>query len=148
MVDTGSSVNIITWDCLKKLVHPGRDIIRMTNPILGFGGHEVHSLGTIHLPVRFGNKSKFKSLEVDFLVVHVPTSYNVISGRPTLHRVRDVVAPYLIQLQFKTDDGDVGELRGDQRTARECYLVSIEPLLERTKGVEPRDCPLRRSGRR
>jgi len=136
LVDTGSSVDIITWDCLKKLAHPGRNVIPMVNPILGFGGQEVHPLGTIRLPVRFGCKTKFKSLEIDFLVVDVPMAYNVILGRPTLHRVRAVVAPYLLQLQFETDDGGVGELRGDQRTARECYLVSIKPLLERTRECE------------
>ena len=96
----------------------------MTNPILGFGGQEVHPTGTVHLPVRLGDKSKFKSLEVDFLVLNVPTAYNVIIGRLTLHRVKAIVAPYLLQLQFETDDGDIGELRGDQRTARECYLAA------------------------
>jgi len=105
----------------------------MANPILGFGGQEVHPLGTIRLSVRFGNKTKFKSREVDFLVVDIPTTYNVIMGRPTFHQVRAVVAPYLLQLQFKTNDGGIGELRGDQWTARECYLVSIKPLLERTR---------------
>ncbi|KAJ8445934.1 LOW QUALITY PROTEIN: hypothetical protein Cgig2_009863 [Carnegiea gigantea] len=47
----------------------------------------------IRLPIRFGDKSKLKSLEVDFLVVDVPTAYNVIIGRSTLHRVKAVVAP-------------------------------------------------------
>jgi len=54
----------------------------------------------IRLPVCFGDKTKFKSLEVDFLVVDVPTTYNVILGQPTLHKVKAVIAPYLLQLQF------------------------------------------------
>ncbi|KAJ8435422.1 LOW QUALITY PROTEIN: hypothetical protein Cgig2_001074 [Carnegiea gigantea] len=49
---------------------------------------EVNPTGMIRLPVRFGDKSKFKSLEADFLVVDVPTAYNVIIGWPTLHRVK------------------------------------------------------------
>ena len=92
--------------------------------------------GTVRLPVRFGDKTCFRSLEVDFLVVDVPMTYNVILGRPTLHKVKAVVAPYLLQLQFETDDGAIGELRGDQRTARECYLVSIKPLFERPRDRE------------
>ena len=84
-------------------------------------------------PRALGDKSKFKSLEVDFLVVNVPTTYNVIIRRLTLYRVKAVVAPCLLQLQFETDDGSVGELHGDQRTARECYLVSIKSLIERTR---------------
>ena len=107
----------------------------MANPILGFGGQEVHPSGTIRLPVRFGYKTKFKSLELNFLVVDVPTACNVIIGRPTLHRVRAVVAPYLLHLQFKTDDGGIEELRGDQRTAQECYPVSYTHLTLPTKRI-------------
>ena len=44
----------------------------------------------------FGDKTKFKSRKVDFLVVDVPTTYNVILGRPTLHKVKVVIAPYLL----------------------------------------------------
>ena len=89
-------MDIITWDCLKG--HPGRDIVPMVNPILGFGGQEVNPMGMIRLLVRFGDKTKIKSLEVDFLVVDVPMAYNVIIRRPTLHRVKAVVTPYLLQL--------------------------------------------------
>ena len=88
LVDKGSSVDIITWDCLKKLVHPERDIVPLVHPILGFGGQEVNPMGMIRLPVRFGDKIKSKNLEVDFLVVDVPTAYNVILGRLTLHKVK------------------------------------------------------------
>ncbi|KAJ8432194.1 LOW QUALITY PROTEIN: hypothetical protein Cgig2_013736 [Carnegiea gigantea] len=38
LIDTGSSVDIITWDYLKKLTYPGRDIVPLVHPILGFGG--------------------------------------------------------------------------------------------------------------
>jgi len=137
----GSSVDIITWDCLKKLVYPRRDIVPLVHPILGFGGQEVNPTGMIRLPVCFGDKIKSKNLEVDFLVVDVPTAYNVILGRPTLHKVKAVIASYLLQLQFKTNDGSIGEMRGDQQMARECYLVSIKSLVERTKERGPGEPP-------
>ncbi|KAJ8420451.1 hypothetical protein Cgig2_018428 [Carnegiea gigantea] len=78
------------------------------------------------------DKAKARTLEVDFLIVNVPTTYNAIMGQPTAHKVKAVIAPYLLQLPFKTDDGSVGTMQGDQRTARECYLVSIRPLVGRT----------------
>ncbi|KAJ8434506.1 hypothetical protein Cgig2_001559 [Carnegiea gigantea] len=40
LIDTGSSIDIIIWDCLKKLKYPGREIIPLVHPILGFGGQE------------------------------------------------------------------------------------------------------------
>ncbi|KAJ8426258.1 hypothetical protein Cgig2_030552 [Carnegiea gigantea] len=38
LIDTGSSMDIITWDYLKKLTYLGRDIVPLVHPILGFGG--------------------------------------------------------------------------------------------------------------
>ena len=59
LVDTGSSVDIITKDYLQKLSHPGRAVNPITTPVLGFGGQEVTPTGTIRLPVRFGNRTRF-----------------------------------------------------------------------------------------
>ncbi|KAJ8425074.1 hypothetical protein Cgig2_027952 [Carnegiea gigantea] len=38
LIDMGSLVDIITWDCIKKLVHPERDIVPLVHPILRFSG--------------------------------------------------------------------------------------------------------------
>jgi len=137
LIDTGSFVDIITWDYLKKLTYPGRDIVRLVHPILGFGGQEVNPTGMIRLHICFGDKIKAKNLEVDFLVVDVPMAYNVILGHPTLHKLKVVIAAYLLQRQFETDDGSVGVMHGDRRTVRECYLVSIRPMVERAKEHGP-----------
>ncbi|KAJ8435017.1 hypothetical protein Cgig2_013505 [Carnegiea gigantea] len=67
---------------------------------------------------------KARNLEVDLFVVDVPMSYNIILERPTLHKVKAVIASYLQQLQFEADDGSVGVSQGDQRTARKCCLAS------------------------
>ncbi|KAJ8435835.1 hypothetical protein Cgig2_003858 [Carnegiea gigantea] len=40
----------------------------------------------IRLPLQFGDKLKARNLGVDFLVVDVPTAYNVILGCPALHK--------------------------------------------------------------
>jgi len=99
----------------------------------------------IRLPVRFGDKLKSKNLEIDFFVVDVPTTYNVILGRPTLHKVKAVIAPYVLQLNFEADDGSVNEIHGDKGTAWECYLVRIRPLVERRGTTNLMGRPRRRS---
>ncbi|KAJ8427497.1 hypothetical protein Cgig2_028168 [Carnegiea gigantea] len=86
LIDTGSSVDIITWDCLKKATHPGRDIIPLVHPILGFGGEEVNPTCMISLSLCFDDKLKARNLEVHFLIINVLTTYNVILGHPTLHK--------------------------------------------------------------
>ncbi|KAJ8435714.1 LOW QUALITY PROTEIN: hypothetical protein Cgig2_002671 [Carnegiea gigantea] len=44
----------------------------------------------IRLPICFGDKLKSKNLEVNVLVIDVPTAYNVILGHLTLHK-REVI---------------------------------------------------------
>ncbi|KAJ8435076.1 hypothetical protein Cgig2_032967 [Carnegiea gigantea] len=117
LIDTGSSVDTIIGDYLRKLKYPGREIVLLVHSILGFGGQEVNPTGIIRLPLRFGDKVKARSLEVDFLVVDVPTTYNIILGRPILHKVKAVIIPYLLQLQFEADEEDGGKMQGDQGTA-------------------------------
>ncbi|KAJ8423711.1 hypothetical protein Cgig2_016462 [Carnegiea gigantea] len=122
LVDTGSS----------NLKYSGREIVPLVHPILGFKGQEVNPTGMIRLSLRFGDKTKARTLEIGFLVIDVPIAYNVILGRPTLHKVKAVIAPYLLQLHFKADDGNIGTMQRDQRRAQECYLVSICPLVGQT----------------
>ena len=98
--------------------------------LLGFGEQEVNPIGMIRIPLCFGDKAKARTPEVDFLVVDVPLEYNVILGKPILYKVKAIITPYSLQLQFEADDGSVGTVQGDQRTARECYLVSIRLLVE------------------
>ncbi|KAJ8421251.1 LOW QUALITY PROTEIN: hypothetical protein Cgig2_015907 [Carnegiea gigantea] len=70
-----------------KLKYPGREIVPLVHPILGFEGQEVNPVGMIRIPLCFRDKAKARTLEVDFLVVNVPTTYNVILGRSNLHKV-------------------------------------------------------------
>jgi len=80
VIATGSSVDIITWDYLKKLAYKGRDIVPLVHPILSFEGQEVNPTGVMCLPLHFGDKVRAKNLEVDFLVMDVPMAYNIIVG--------------------------------------------------------------------
>ena len=96
LIDTRSSVDIITRDCLKKLTHPGCDIVPFVHPILGFGGQGVNPTGMICLPLCFDNKLKARNLEIDFLVIDVLMACNAILGRPILHKVKAVITPYLL----------------------------------------------------
>jgi len=141
LIVTESSINIITWHCLKRLKYPRRKMGPLIHPILRFEGQEVNPTRMIRLSMRFGGKSKARNLEVDFLVVDVPTTCTLILGWPTLNRVKAIIASYFLQLQHEADDGSVGKLQGDQCTARECHLVSIRPLVEHSSERGPAKPP-------
>ena len=62
--------------------------------------------------------------QLDFLVVDCPSSYNVIIGRSTLNRWKSATSTYCLKVKFPTDNG-VGEVKGDQVLARECYQAVL-----------------------
>ncbi|KAK2997639.1 hypothetical protein RJ639_026632 [Escallonia herrerae] len=98
--------------------------------------------GIIALPVAIGTPPAQANLMLDFVVVKVPSAYNAILGRPALNRLQAVVSTYHLKMKFPTEHG-IGEVKGDQTTARQCYVTScrsknkealiIEDLREDTK---------------
>ena len=62
--------------------------------------------------------------QLNFLVVNCPSSYNVIIGRPTLNRWKSAMSTYCRKVKFPTEN-DVGEVKGDQVLARECYQAVL-----------------------
>ena len=62
--------------------------------------------------------------QLDFLVVDCPSSYNVIIGRPTLSKWKAATSTYCLKVKFLTDNS-VGEVKGDQVLARECYQAIL-----------------------
>jgi len=128
LIDTESSVDIITLECFKKLHYSEEDLEVTNTPLVGFGGQPIYPRGVKKLTVRVGEKDNSRIVDVNFLVADVPMAYNVIIGHPTLSMLKAVVAPYLLLMQFELDDRGVGKLFGDQRMARECYYVSLKSL--------------------
>ena len=63
--------------------------------------------------------------DVTFLVVDCSSACNVILGRPMLNSWKAVTSTYHLMIKFPTDYR-VGELRGSQMAARECYVAMME----------------------
>jgi len=83
LVDTGSSMDIITRECFKKLQYPEEDLEATGAPLIGFGGQPTCPVGMRRLSVRIGEKDNSRTVKVNFLAVDVPMAYNVIIGCPT-----------------------------------------------------------------
>ena len=60
-----------------------------------------------------------------FLVVDCSSAYNAILGRPTLNSRKVVTSTYHLMIKFPTEY-EVGEVRGNQVVARECYTAMLE----------------------
>uniref|UniRef100_A0A2N9GP36 RNase H type-1 domain-containing protein n=1 Tax=Fagus sylvatica TaxID=28930 RepID=A0A2N9GP36_FAGSY len=126
LIDNGSSADIIYLPAYQQMKIDKEQLKPIDIPLVGFTGDKVKPLGVVSLIIEAGTYPKQVRTAVEFLVVDCPSAYNVIIGRPTLNKLRAVTSTYHLLVQFPTEHG-IGELRGDQATARECYLASLGP---------------------
>ncbi|KAL0291959.1 UNVERIFIED_CONTAM: Retrovirus-related Pol polyprotein from transposon [Sesamum radiatum] len=106
--------------------------------LYGFAGEVVHPRGMILLPLTLGNFPLRKTCLLKFLVVDIPSAYNVILGRPMLNAFRATISTYHMKIKFMV--GGVGEAQADVLQARKCYIEAIKRgkkrILEETSGKE------------
>ena len=125
LVDNGSSTDILYYLAFQQM-GIGRERLIPTNaPFVDFGGIRVLPLGAITLSVVVGDYPQQIAKDVTVLVVDCSSAYNAILGRPTLNSWKAVTSTYHLMIKFPTDYG-VGELRGNQMAARECYVAMME----------------------
>ncbi|XP_030970065.1 uncharacterized protein LOC115990370 [Quercus lobata] len=125
IVDNGSSADILYYPTFQQM-RIDRERLTPTNaPLVGFGGTKVFPLGVITLSVTAGDYPRHITKEVMFLVVDYSSAYNAILGRPTLNSWKAATSTYHLMIKFPTKYG-VGELRGNQIAAQECYIAMLE----------------------
>ena len=100
-------------------------LVPMNAPLVGFGGTRVLPLGAVTLSVMVGDYPQQITKNVTFLVVDCSSAYNAILRWPVLNSWKAVTLTYHLMIKFPTDYG-VGELRGSQMAAHECYIAMME----------------------
>ncbi|XP_077232571.1 uncharacterized protein LOC143869898 [Tasmannia lanceolata] len=142
MIDTGTSVNILYYNAFKEM-HLGLDKLTPVEwSIYGFSGESIRIERRIDLPVTFGTEPRQKTIMQTFLVVKIPSTYNAIIGRLALNKLEAIVSTPHLKIKFPTKAG-VGEVRGDQERARNCYADYTKVVTKAKKslqiaGMDPR----------
>ena len=90
------------------------------------------------LTITVGTHPRQLTHQLDFLVVDCPSSYNVIIGRLTLNRWKAATSTYCLKMKFPIDNG-VGEVKGDQVLARECYQAILATKENHTWVIEEKE---------
>ncbi|KAK3020180.1 hypothetical protein RJ639_046988 [Escallonia herrerae] len=126
LIDNGSSAEVLFYDAFKKMNIPTDRLRKMDTPLYGFSNHPVAAEGITALPVAIGTPLAQANFMLDFVVVKVPSAYNAILGRPALNQLQVVVSTYHLKMKFPTEHG-IGEVKGDQTIARQCYVTSFRP---------------------
>ncbi|RRT69524.1 hypothetical protein B296_00008971 [Ensete ventricosum] len=136
MIDTGSSANILYLGAFHKLGMTNQDLIPMTSTLIGFTDDAITPVGIATLPVAFSDEPRTKTLMVHFMVVDLPSAYNVIIGRPTLKKLRVIVSAYHHSMKFPTSAGS-GETKSDPQESRRCYLATMTIPKKGKKALVP-----------
>ncbi|XP_038701797.1 uncharacterized protein LOC119998516 [Tripterygium wilfordii] len=121
IVDQGSSTEIMYYSLFQKLGKTHADLILVPTHQVGLNATPVCHLGRIRMPVTAGPRI----VEVDFLVIDLPSTYNAIMGRTWLHLMEAVPSSYHQMLKFPFGD-KVVEIRGDQAASKECFMAKIK----------------------
>ena len=125
LVDNGSSADILYYPAFQRMRIERERLILINASLVGFGGTRVYPLGAVTLPVTVGDYPQQITKELTFLVVDCSSAYNAILGRPTLNSWKAVTSTYHLMIKFPTEYG-VGEVKGDQVAACECYIAMLE----------------------
>ena len=121
LIDNGSSADILYYPAFQQMGISRALLIPTNASLVGFGGTTVLSVGSITLSVMIGDYPQQITKDVTFLVVDCSSAYNGILGRPTLNSWKAATSTYHLMIKFPTEYG-IGELRGDQVAAHECYI--------------------------
>ncbi|GAV79135.1 hypothetical protein CFOL_v3_22600 [Cephalotus follicularis] len=124
LVDNGSSTDILYKHAFDQLRIPIDELKPVKTPLVGFAGEMVHPLGSIDLSVVAGTAPRQTQVQMMFLVVDTPSPYNAIIGRPGLNLNEAIVSTRHSLMKFPIRFG-MGEARGDQQVARQCYKTVV-----------------------
>ena len=138
LVGNDSSVDIIYLLAFQQLKLDPKRLRPFDSPLVSFSGDKVYPRGIVTLTVTLRTYPVQLTCQLDFLVVDCPSSYNVIIGRPTLNKWKATTSTYCLKVKFSTDNG-VGEVKGNQVLARECYQAVLAAKENHTWMIEEKD---------
>nr|AAY99339.1 pol-polyprotein [Silene latifolia] len=146
LIDTGAYTNIMFRECFLNLGLKIEDLSPCTNPLYSFSGAGLVPLGSIRLPVMFGQTDAAKNVLSEFVVIDGSSAYNVLIGRVTLSEADAVMSIRALTLMYVSDQGEVQKLVSkDERdevvnvqiSARGCNMQSLKVAKKSEKGKSP-----------
>ena len=137
-MDNGNSADIIYLSAFQQLKLDLGRLRPFESLIVSFNGDRVYPKDIVTLTVIVGSYPQQLIRQLDFLVVDYPFSYNVIIGRPTLNRWKTATSTYCLKVKFPMENG-VGEVKGDQVLAKECYQALLVAKENHTWMIEEKE---------
>ncbi|KAJ9546803.1 hypothetical protein OSB04_019346 [Centaurea solstitialis] len=97
------------------------EVVQRSTTLIGFNGDPMNTLGEMILPVFAKGINK----QTKFNVVDCQSAYNVILGRPWIHKMKAVPSTYHQKIKFPSPRG-IQEIASEKKIARECYKITMK----------------------
>ena len=147
-MDGGASLNIMYLETLEKMNLTKEQLKHSTTEFHGVvPGKKANSLGSIKLPVAFGDVNNYREETITFEVMPFKSSYHVIFGRPTYHKFHARPCYMYNKLKISGPNGMI-TVSGDYKKARDCEegeaafaesVISGEELQGYRSAVDPKE---------
>ncbi|KAL0292283.1 UNVERIFIED_CONTAM: hypothetical protein Sradi_6995800 [Sesamum radiatum] len=145
IIDLGSSANILFGEAYDEMQLGDVSLEKVNTSLHGFAGEVVHPRGMISLPLTMGAGTTQKTRMLKFLVVDMPSAYNVILGRPTLTAFQAVISIYHMKIKFPTPGGV--EVQGNPLQSRKCYVEAVRKGQKRNLDEDHQGVPSSKKGK-
>ncbi|WOK94242.1 hypothetical protein Cni_G02944 [Canna indica] len=136
LVDHGSSIDILLHSIFKKMQLIEASLHPYNGDLVGFSGKWVNARGFVWLRMTFDSRSKAKTIDMQYLVIDIPSPYHMSIVRPSLNIPRVVVSTPHPMLKLPISETKEGVPHAEQKEARRCYNKSLKQKMTKP-GEEP-----------
>ncbi|KAL0440518.1 UNVERIFIED_CONTAM: Pro-Pol polyprotein [Sesamum latifolium] len=135
-IDSGSSANILFREAYNQMQLGDVSLEKVNTLLYGFAGEVVHPRGMVSLPLTMGRGTAHKTCLLKFLVVDVPSAYNVILGRSTLNTFQAVISTYHMKIK-REEGGDDTQDKAPPNKKGKALEEKISEATETPAKVQP-----------
>jgi len=89
--------------------------------LYGFAKNKVEANGYIELSTMFTDSLSSRTTQIRYLVANAPLAYNILLGRPTLNRLKEVPSTRHMKMKLPSLKGVVITIVSDQGEVKRCY---------------------------
>ncbi|XP_074326783.1 uncharacterized protein LOC141664728 [Apium graveolens] len=122
LVDNGSAANIMMLSTLTQMGLAESDMIKRSTTLVGFSGETKRTLGEITL----STYAQGVNLLEKFCIIDVDSSYNIIMGRPWIHKVKTGNKTPVATVTWPEQLAEVDLTAGDKKKKNGKWRVCID----------------------
>jgi len=120
------SADVIFWETFVNLQLSPDQLRPYDGCLVGFAGDQVEVRGYVELRTTFADENTIRTITIRYIVVNVPSTYNLLLDRPSLNRLGAVASKAHMRMRLPSEEGGVITIKDDQKAVRKRYESSLK----------------------